>query len=112
MKSELIYLAGPFTHKDEAVKEQRFEAFNAASHKLFMDGYAVYSPISMCWPIAKQCGMPTDFAWWSWYNRLMISKCDKLIVLRLPGWEESVGVAGEIKIAEELGIPIEYMDPV
>lgn len=108
----VVYLAAPFSHPDDAVKQQRFDNINKAAHVLFEQGLAVYSPISMCWPIAKAHGMPTDFAWWGWYNRLMISRCDKLIVLKLDGWEESIGVQAEIKIAEELGIPVEYMDPV
>jgi hypothetical protein len=35
-----------------------------------------------------------------------------MVVLKLGGWEESVGIAAEIKIAEDLGIPVTYMEPV
>jgi hypothetical protein len=110
MKNELVYIAVPFSSPDKEVMESRFRDVNLASHILFDKGIAVFSPISMCWPIAKQCGMPTDFGWWAWFNRLTLSRCDRLMVLRIPGWEESVGVQGEIKIAEELDIPVEYMD--
>jgi dCTP diphosphatase len=40
----------------------------------------------------------------------MLSKCDRVIVLKLPGWENSKGVAAEIARAEELGLPIEWME--
>ena len=36
-----------------------------------------------------------------------IEDCDALFVARMPSWEGS-GVAREVKIAEELGIPIYY----
>jgi hypothetical protein len=113
MNEEVVYLAAPFSHPDENVLEQRFESINRAAHYLFNKGVAVISPISQCWPIAKQCGMRTDFEWWSWYNGIIISRCNKLIVLKLDGWLESIGVQGEIKIAKELGsVQIEYMEPV
>ena len=32
-----------------------------------------------------------------------------LMVLMLDGWVESVGVQAEIKIAKELGIPVQYI---
>ncbi|MBU1783170.1 DUF4406 domain-containing protein, partial [Patescibacteria group bacterium] len=36
--------------------------------------------------------------------------CYKLYVLKLDGWEESVGVQAEIKMAKELDLEIEYLN--
>jgi hypothetical protein len=40
----------------------------------------------------------------------MLKECAKLMVLTMPGWEDSKGVSGEIAIAKELGIAIEYIE--
>ncbi len=42
----------------------------------------------------------------------MLSICDRMIVLCQRGWKESVGVQAEIKLAEEFGMPIEYMEQI
>ena len=42
----------------------------------------------------------------------MIGACSALIVLKLRGWDRSLGIAEEIKIAETLGIPITYREHV
>jgi hypothetical protein len=34
----------------------------------------------------------------------MLRRCDALAVLRLPGWEQSVGVQAELALARELGL--------
>lgn len=55
---------------------------------------------------------PLGWDFWEEYDRVMISKCDKLIVLMLEGFETSKGVNNEIKIAEELNIPVEFMESI
>ena len=36
--------------------------------------------------------------------------CEKVVVVKMDGWETSKGVAAEIKIANELGKPVEFME--
>ena len=103
----MIYLAAPYTHDDPEVREQRFLMVNKVASHLMRKGKMVFSPISHGHPIAKAGGLPTDWEYWGAYSRHMLSLCSKLIVICIDGWDESVGVQGEIKIAEELGIPIE-----
>jgi hypothetical protein len=117
MKKELIYLACPYSYKDAdpakvmAVKEERFQAVNKASAKLMAEGKYIFSPISHTHPIALAGSLPGDWQFWEGYDRCILSSCCKIIVLRLPGWETSTGVQAEIKIGQELGIPVEYIDP-
>lgn len=111
MRSELTYLACPYSHKDETVKVSRFEAANKASSKLMKEGQYIFSPISHTHPIALAGGLPGGWDFWEGYDRRILSCCDKIVVLRVPGWETSTGVQAEIKIGQELGIPVEYMDP-
>ena len=41
----------------------------------------------------------------------ILQAAERLVVLRLPGWERSRGIAREIQEATRLSIPVEYMDP-
>lgn len=72
------------------------------------DGRFVFSPISHTHPIAEQGRLRRGWEFWECYDRTMIGCCDDLLVLCLPGWEQSTGVQAEIKIAQEFGIPIDY----
>lgn len=109
--SKLTYLACPYSHRFSWVMQERFEAVNKAAAKLMHSGEYVFSPISHTHPIALAGDMPRGWEYWEPYDRTILAACGKVIVLRLQGWTESKGVAGEIAIAEEMGIPIEYIDP-
>jgi hypothetical protein len=72
----------------------------------------VFSPISHTHPIAEasEGKLPMEWEFWEGFDRQYLNVCKKIIVLRIPGWEESKGVQAEIKIGTEMGIPVEYMD--
>lgn len=108
---ELIYLASPYSHKDASVRQHRFEAVCLATGKLMCAGNHVFSPIAHSHPIALATDLPTDFSFWDAYCRVMLSRCTKLVVIKLPGWQESVGVQAEIRMAREMGIPAEELEP-
>jgi hypothetical protein len=109
MSKDLIYLACPYSSPDPAVREQRFHAVNRAAARLMEQGDLIFSPISHSHPIAIDGGLPKDWGFWERYDRAILGCCRTLIVLCLPGWEQSVGVQAEIKIAKELGLDIEYI---
>jgi len=105
----LTYLAVPYSHPDRAVRTARFNAVNRAAGMLMRWGEHVFSPISHTHPIVEACRLPFDFDHWEPYNRAVLSCCHKLIVLKLDGWRESVGVQAEIKAARGMGIYIEFL---
>jgi hypothetical protein len=109
--SMLVYLAVPYSHPDPRVQEQRFLAVNKVAAKLMLEGVCVFSPISHTHPIAQAGEMPKGWEFWARYDFEILSKCRKLIVLKLGGWDKSVGVTAEIKLATELGLEIEYLEP-
>lgn len=109
---ELIYLACPYQHPDHAVMVDRFNAVNRAAAKLMGEGKYVISPISACHPIAEVGDLPRGWEYWEGYDRALLQCCGKLIVLKLRGWDRSVGVAAEIGIAKEFGLEIEYMEEI
>ncbi len=103
------YLASPYSDPDPTVQEDRFHKTCRAMAGLFVDGRKVFSPIAHCHPIHNY-GLAGDFEFWQAYNREWIDMCDGMIVLRLDGWVDSMGVRAEIEYAQSLGILVEYLD--
>lgn len=112
MRSELTYLAVPYSHADRYVRVARWIAANQTAAKLMAAGQYIFSPISHTHPIAEASNgaLPVGWDYWETFDRQYLSFCKKIIVLRIPGWKESKGVQAEIKIGTEMGILVEYMD--
>lgn len=106
---KLTYLACPYSHPDPDVRQRRHEAVNRVAGMLMKKGMLVFSPISHTHPIAVECDMPKGWDFWHAYDRAFIEASERIIVLMLEGWQDSVGVKAEIAIAAELGIPVEYI---
>lgn len=111
MEKKIVYIATPYSHDDNYVKEQRFLTVSKIAGVLMAQGNIVFSPISMCHPIAKIAELPENWEYWKELDTEYLKVCSKVIVVQAEGWETSTGVQGEIAIAEELGIPIEYLRP-
>lgn len=108
--AELIYLATPYSHPDQAVMEARFDAACRVTGELMQQGRKAFSPIAHTHPIAVRCDLPRGWDFWHAYDLAMLQACTELIVVKMPGWEQSKGIAGEIEIMKQLGKPISYME--
>lgn len=106
---KVAYLACPYTHPDPRVKQMRLSAANRIVYDFMREGKFVYSPLTHNIPIDR-LGIHGDWMAWKDFDHAMLSRCDHLIVAKLPGWEESKGVAAEIAFAKELGLPVEWME--
>lgn len=111
MTRTLVYLACPYVHPDPKVMEERVRAANITAAKLMAEGHIVFSPISHSHPIAKDAGLPLGWDYWGKFDTAFISYSIRLVVLMMPGWEKSQGVAKEIEIARSQGIPVEFIQP-
>lgn len=109
-KPVLSYLACPYSHENESVRNIRFLTANFVASRLISQGTYVYSPLTHNVPLDH---LETGSVWahWCTFDTLMLSRCDKLILLKMPGWESSSGVQAEIAYAKQHGIPIEEIDP-
>jgi len=108
---DLIYLASPYTHSDPAIKQWRFEAVCREAGILMNEGFRVYAPIAHSHPIALRCNLPLGWKYWQGNCEIMVRKSCLLIVTKLPGWDESIGIRGEVKIADDMPIDVEYREP-
>ena len=104
-----IYLASPYSHPDMAVKIQRFEAVNKKAAELMLQGYCVFSPISMTHPIAVAKNLPGHWEFWERQDTPFIEWCDEFHIYCLPGWKYSKGIKNELKIVNKLKIPVRFI---
>lgn len=104
-----LYLASPYTHPDEFVREERYLEALDALHWLLSNRQWAYSPIVHCHELAKRQDLPKDFEFWGEFNHLMIRNSRGIVVLQSDGWEESRGVANETLYAKERGLAMFYM---
>jgi hypothetical protein len=109
--SEIEYLAIPYTDPDEKIRDYRAEISDIVCADLMNQGRVIFAPISSCHHIAKKYDLPKDWDFWKNIDEQFIRASKKLLVITLPGWEESTGVTAERKIAQDAGIPIELIDP-
>lgn len=107
----LIYLASPYSHPDPAMRVARFESACRATSRLMKTGMLVFSPIAQSHSVAIHGGTPVDWAFWEAYDTAVLAGCGKLLVLKLDGWDRSVGVGAEINIMLRAGKPVEYIEP-
>lgn len=108
----MIYLASPYSHKDPAVMEERFDRVVAVAAQLINRGNIIYSPIMHFHPIAVRHDLPRDFAFWKEVNLQILKRCDEMWVLDLIGLYESRGVMAERLFAQANGIPVKHLDPM
>lgn len=110
-KTNIEYLALPYTHEDESVMDYRADVSDFVFSELTKEGRNIFAPITSCHNVRKKYGLPGIWEYWKELDEQFISICKKVIVLMLPGWEISVGVKCEIELANKYLIPIEYVDP-
>ena len=110
--STFTYLAAPYSHFEDVIVEQRVAAIDKAAARLFSAGVMLFSPISQCHPIAKAGKLPGDFEFWKRYNKVMLTAASSMTLLKLGGWHESSGIAGELGILESQKKPVYMLDPL
>jgi hypothetical protein len=110
--SKLEYLAIPYSNIDKNIMDFRAAVSDYIFAELSSEGRIVYAPISSCHNISKKYGLPKTFEFWEKVCLEFVSSAYKLIVVKLPGWQSSVGLTAELKLAQILGLKIEYLDPI
>lgn len=107
----MIYLATPYFHEDSTIRHFRFLTASRIAGRLIASGQHVFCPIAHSHSIAAEWELPKGFDYWREYDMWFLSRCDKVLVVKMHGWEQSKGVQAEIEMATKLGIPVEYIEP-
>lgn len=112
MISGIAYLATPYSRYPNGGPSAAFkDACKIAAH-LVCAGIKVYSPIAHTHPIAVHGALDLlNHAIWLPFDEAMMEVSSVLIVAQMDGWEDSVGIAHEVKFFEERNRPIYDLDP-
>lgn len=110
-KESLIYIACPYSHPNPEIKNKRREIATQVAGELFAQGKLVYSPLTHVVPLFESQGKTASWATAMRLDKALISRCQEMLVITIPGWEESVGVTEEIEYAQELGLKVSYFEP-
>lgn len=104
----IAYVAGPYTHPDPDVRQQRYVEHAIAAAKLAdMDRFAVFSPIAYGHSLCMDGGLVRlDHEFWMRQCLPFLHASDVLIVLDMDGLKASAGTKVEIEEAQAAGIPI------
>jgi hypothetical protein len=107
-RSNLIYLATPYTDSCPEVQTYRFHRVTGASALLLRNGVFNFSPITQSHEQHMSHELPGTWDFWSKVDLEFLSRCDEIFVLADPGWQDSVGVTAEIEFAKKNNIPVTY----
>lgn len=109
MKLVISYLACPYQHEDPTIKALRLDIVTEVAALLHSRGIYVFSPLTHNYPLIQK-GLLQTWDTWRKFDLELLERCDKLLVLSLPGWDVSKGVQAEINHAKDLNIPIQMLN--
>lgn len=109
-KKPIYYIGAPYSDPNPDIRAFRIKAVTQMTYNLFKQGRLVYSPLTHNVPL-DSLGILGDYLSWLDFDHGMLGRSDGLIVLQLPGWENSKGLKAEIDFATEHGLPIEKISP-
>lgn len=106
-KISYYYIASPYTHRDPAVMQRRYEkAVDFTSWLIEKQEMLVFSPIVHSHPLCQHAKMRPEFDFWMNLDEVMIRPAEGLIVLQIDGWETSRGIKAELELAKLYKKPI------
>jgi len=109
MTSGYWYLATPYSKHPGGLDMAFRHACVAAAHCIRL-GRRVYCPIAHSHPIAIHGVIdPYDHDIWLPQDQPFMDGADGIIIVQMPGWEESHGISVEIEVFSRAGKPVEYM---
>src|SRR5690349_3193682 len=104
------YVATPYSKYPHGLEAAFHEACRVTA-KLLRDGERVYCPIAHTHPVATAGDIdPLDHELWLAADRPLMDAATGLIVVKMPGWQDSRGVAAEIEVFRAAGKRIRYFD--
>jgi Domain of unknown function (DUF1937) len=107
----MIYLASPYSHPDKNVMNRRYVAACKATAEMMRRGAHVFSPIAHSHVVAVIGKLNLGWEFWSQIDFEWIRLCGSVCILKLDGWEKSVGVKAEISYAVTMQIPLAWIFP-
>ena len=97
--AHMLFISTPYTHENEKIKYARRVLADSISKTLNFNNINTYNPI-------KDASKSPEHTNWYDVNLDIVSNATHLLVLNIPGIDNSIGVAMEIGFAKNKQIPI------
>lgn len=110
----IVYLACPYSKGTSNARLARYEAVTHVAARLIQQRLVVFSPITMTHPIDLILAGEGDTLgsdYWIAFDVSFMEACSELMVLMMPGWNESSGVRREIAFFTDRGLRVTYLTP-
>lgn len=108
----MIYIAGPYSSDDWDVLVKRYRKHEMYTASLIRMQLVAYSPIVHGHEMAINYNLPKNYEFWQNHCLGMLAKADAVHVMMMDGWKESRGTQDEIRLANEMKIPVHYINDV
>lgn len=104
----VFYVASPYSHPDLTKRKERYEIAVRTAKTLTRLGYSAFVPIAYdgLWDTDPNYTVDHSWSFWEKIDLPILDRCAGLVLLEIPGWEQSRGVAGELDHCEKMGIPV------
>lgn len=103
----LVYLATPYRDKEYDVERYRYCTSLEVQSALLDAGIPCFNPLAHTVEMVEQYPPQySEYSDWLLLDLNILKRCDELLVLALPGWEESSGVKQEMFAAMKQEMPI------
>lgn len=100
-----IYLASPLTDPNPNIMLGRYYAVVRAAAFIKSKGFSTFCPVAHGYTFTKfDNKIQHTWATWKTEDAAILSVCRMFIVLKLPGWDESIGLKAEWALAEKMGL--------
>ena len=111
--SGIVYLASPYSDKDKDVVAERTRVTSLVAAKLVSKEVHAISPVVYGTTLMAHEQTKDDDSWKSWQHfcNAFIDIATAVYIVKLPGWETSSGVQGEMLRAASRGIACFMIDP-
>jgi len=109
----IVYIASPYSDEDKTVVAERVKAAGLVAAKLVAKEVHAISPVVYGTTLMEYGPMKEDDSWKSWQHfcNSMIDISEAVYILKIPGWDTSLGVSGEKLRAATRGIECFLIDP-
>ncbi len=108
-KYGISYVASPYWHPSEPVLQARVTAARIATGEMVRQGVPAFSPVSYTHTILEETGARPPQGWYG-FDLHFLQHAREMIILKLPGWEESRGIMIEKAFAHGRGIPVSHSE--
>lgn len=108
----MIYIASPYSHEDYEVRNRRFIGVREYAWSLMSQGHQCFSPIVYGHYYDRQFEPRLSHGYWMNFCEHFLPSCVEMHVLMLSGWDTSLGISLELKLAGTYAIPVIYAEPL